>query len=103
MKQKIVLTIFALIGLSLCAWSPWITRDSASQFAESQFKKAWSGVIDGCGTSGNDFGTKEFRKVPFGAYVRLEYQCGLVMPDEPALHTNMFVSFFGIGFGYPKP
>jgi hypothetical protein len=103
MKQKIVLTLFALIGLGVCAWSPWITRDSASQLAESQFNTAWSGVIDGCGTSGNDLGTKEFRKVPFGAYVTLDYQCGLVMPDEPALHAKVFVSFTGIAFGFPKP
>lgn len=103
MKQKIVLTIFALIGLSVCAWSPWITRDSASQLAESQFNNAWSGIIDGCGTSGDKLGAMDYRKVPFGAYVEFDYQCGLVMPDEPALHANVFVSFTGIAFGFPKP
>jgi hypothetical protein len=103
MKQKIVLSMFVLIGLSVCAWSPWIMRDRASHLAESQFNRAWNGVIDGCGTSRNDLGPKEFRKVPFGAYVTLDYQCGLVMPDEPALHTDVFVSFFGVAFGFPKP
>jgi hypothetical protein len=103
MKQKIILVVFALIGLSLCAWSPWITRDIASTLAEKQFNKAWSGVIDGCGTNGTDLGAMNFRKAPFGAYVTLDYQCGLVMPDEPALQTDVFISFFGIAFGFPKP
>jgi hypothetical protein len=103
MKRKIVLSLFALIGLGLCAWSPWITPDRASNLAESQFNQAWSGVIDGCGTGGNALGPTGFRKALFGAYVTLDYQCGLVMPDEPALHTDVFVSFFGIAFGFPKP
>jgi hypothetical protein len=71
--------------------------------AETQFNKAWATVIDGCGTSGSELGPKDFRKVAFGAYVTLDYQCGLVMPGEPALHTDIYVSFFGLAFGYPKP
>ena len=103
MRQKILILILFSAITSLCAWSPWITQDRASKLAEAQFNKAWNTVIDGCGTSGNDLGTKDFRKVPFGAYVTLDYQCGLVMLNEPALHTNVFISFLGIAFGYPKP
>jgi len=103
MRKKIPGTILFLIIVSLCAWSPWITQGTASRLAEAQFNKAWSGVIDGCGTSANDLGAKDFQKTPFGARVTLDYQCGLVMPDEPSLQTNIYVSFFGIAFGYPKP
>ncbi len=101
-KKILALIIFAVIA-GLFAWSPWITQETASKLAEVQFNKAWNSVIDGCGTSGNDLGAKGFQKVPFGAYLTLDYQCGLVMPDEPALHTTVYVSFFGIVFGYPKP
>ena len=96
------LVIFVLLtGLS--AWSPWLTRDIASQLAEMQFNQAWNSVIDGCGTAGKDLGAKDFRKVFFGAYVTLDYQCGLIMPDESALHTTVYVSFVGIAFGFPRP
>lgn len=103
MQRKMIAIILLAVLSGLCAWSPWITRRIASDLAEAQFNNAWSGVIDGCGTSGNALGAKEFRKAPFGAYVTLDYQCGLVMPDEPALHTDVFVSFFGVAFGFPKP
>jgi len=103
MRQKILAFIIFSVITSLSAWSPWITQDRALKLAEAQFNRAWNTVIDGCGTSGNDLGAKDFRKVPFGAYVTLDYQCGLVMPNEPALHTNVFISFLGIAFGYPKP
>jgi len=103
MQRKVIPLILLVVITGLCAWSPWITRDIASDLAQSQFDKAWSGVIDGCGTHGNDLGAKGFRKIPFGAYGTIDYQCGLVMPDEPALHTNVFVSFFGIAFGFPTP
>jgi hypothetical protein len=103
MRQTILVLIMFSIIFGLCVWSPWITQDRATTLAETQFNQAWNGVADGCGTYGNDLGAKDFRKVPFGAYVILDYQCGLVMPDETALHTTMYVSFFGIAFGYPKP
>ena len=103
MQRKMSFLVLLIAITSLCAWSPWITQDIAFKLAETQFNKAWNTVIDGCGTFGDDLGAKDFHKVPFGAYVTLDYQCGLVMPDEPALHTNIFVSFFGIAFGYPKP
>ena len=103
MRKKIVFSILIAILFSLCAWSPWLTEDTATSLAETQFNKSWSTVIDGCGTSGNGLGVKDFRKVLFGANVTLDYQCGLVMPGEPALHTTVYVSFFGIAFGYPKP
>jgi hypothetical protein len=101
-KKTLAFILVALITVVL-AWSPWITQTSASKLAEDQFNRAWNTVSDGCGTSGNDLGVKAFHKVPFGVSVTLDYQCGLVMPDEPALHTTVYVSFFGIAFGYPKP
>ena len=103
MQRKFILLSLLTVIVGLCAWSPWITRDFASDLAESQFNNAWRGVIDGCGTGEKDLGPSSFRKVLFGADVTLDYQCGLVTPDEPALHTNVFVSFFGIVFGFPKP
>lgn len=101
LKKIVVLLILALLALS--AWSPWINQDRAFQLAETQFNKAWSGIIDGCGTDWNDLGATDFRKTLFGALVTLEYQCGLVMPGEPALETEVYVSFLGIAFGYPAP
>jgi len=103
MRNRILVWAFILLITFLCAWSPWITQDTASRLAETQFNQAWNAIIDGCGTSGMDLGVRDFRKVPFGAYGTLYYQCGLVMPDEPALHTTVFVSFVGIAFGYPRP
>ena len=103
MQRKVLIWLIVFILTGLCAWSPWITQEAASGLVETQFNKAWSNVIDGCGTFGNDLGATAFRKVPFGGYVTLDYQCGLVMPDEPPLQTNVYVSFFGAAFGYPKP
>ena len=103
MRSKRLIWAFILVIIGLCAWSPWLTQETASRLAEEQFNKAWNSIIDGCGTSGNDLGARDFRKAPFGAYVTLHYQCGLVMPDEPALHTTVYVSFVGIAFGYPRP
>ena len=80
-----------------------MTEDSASELAETQFNQAWDGVIDGCGAFGEDLGAKDFRKVPFGAFVILDYQCGLVAPNEPPLHTTVYVTFLRTTFGYPKP
>ena len=102
MQQKTLLIIL-LIFLGLCAWSPWITQESASRLAETQFNKAWEGIIDGCGTFGEQYGAKEFQKIPFGATIQLVYQCGLVAPGEPPLHRTVYVPFFGIAFGYPAP
>ena len=103
MRKKILSWIFFLGIIGVCAWSPWLTQASAAKLAENQFNEAWRGIIDGCGTSGDDLGTNDFRKVPFGAYVILDYQCGLVMPGEPALQTRVYISFAGIAFGYPRP
>ena len=103
MRKTILAPIVFSVLAALCAWSPWITEDAASKLAEIQFNQAWNGVIDGCGTSGDDLGARDFRKTSFGATVTLYYQCGLVMPDEPALHRSVYVSFVGIAFGYPKP
>jgi hypothetical protein len=103
MRQKMAtLFLFCLLA-GVSAWSPWITQDRASRLAETQFNQVWLTVIDGCGTSGKNLGTKDFRKVPFGGFVTVDYQCGLVMPGEPVLHSTVYVSFFGIASGYPKP
>jgi hypothetical protein len=101
MQRKILVIVIVLTGL--CAWSPWLTRETASRLAESQFNRAWEDVVDGCGTSGDEYGVKGFRKVPFGAVVTLDYQCGLIMPGEPPLQTKIHVPFLGIAFGYPIP
>jgi hypothetical protein len=103
MQKKFAALILFSIVIGLFAWSPWITPDTASMLAETQFNKAWNGVADGCGTNGSDLGAHEFQRIPFGAKVTLDYQCGLVMPNEPALHITIYVSFFGVAFGYPKP
>jgi hypothetical protein len=102
MRQTTIALILSMI-IGLCAWTPWITRATASKLAEAQFDKAWSGVMDGCGISGNNLGAKNFQKILFGATITLDYQCGLVMLDETPLHTTVYVSFFGIAYGYPKP
>lgn len=102
--QKKILSWILLLGIAgVCAWSPWLTPETASRLADTQFNQAWNSVIDGCGTSGEDLGPKDFRKIPFGAVVTLDYQCGLVMPGEPALRTTVYVSFMGMAFGYPRP
>lgn len=103
MRTRTLIWVVMFILIGLCAWSPWLTQATVSKLAETQFNEAWSGIIDGCGTSWNDLGAKDFRKVLFGAYVRLDYQCGLVMPGEPALHATVYVSFMGMAFGYPRP
>jgi hypothetical protein len=103
MRNKRIAIIICAALVGLCAWSPWLTRETASKLAENQFNHAWSTVIDGCGTAGNKLGAKEFRKVQFGAILTLDYQCGLVAPNEPPLHTKVFVSFAGFAFGFPRP
>ena len=103
MRNKILTFVIFCLLTGLYASSPWLTRETTSTLAKTQFNRAWNTVIDGCGIVGNELVAKEFRKVPFGAVISLDYQCGLVMPDEPPLHTSIFVSFTGIAFGYPKP
>lgn len=103
MRQKTLALLLVFLLLGVCAWSPWLTQKNAFTLVETQFNHAWDGIIDGCGTNRNGLGAKDFRKVPFGAFVTLEYQCGLVMPDEPPQETNVYVPFFGIAFGYPAP
>ena len=103
MRKRISILAVVAIITGLCAWSPWLTHRTASELAEKQFNDAWNEVIDGCGTSGTNLGINEYRKIPFGAVVTLDYQCGLVMPDEPPLHTTIYVSSVGIAFGFPRP
>jgi hypothetical protein len=103
MRPKLLALILVSIFLGLSAWSPWITANTASELAQDQFNEAWYGVADGCGSYGNNPVTHNFQKVPFGGTITLDYQCGLVMPDEPPQQTTVYVSFLGIAFGYPKP
>ena len=103
MCKLILVSVILILLIGLCAWSPWLTKDTVSHIAENQFIRAWEGVADGCGLSGSEYGTKDFHKFPFGAVVSLDYQCGLVMPNEPPLHTNIYVTFIGTTFGYPRP
>ena len=103
MRHKVTAFVIAFILIGLCAWSPWINQETASRLAESRFNQAWDGVMDGCGTFGEELGAKGFRKIPFSAVVTLDYQCGLVAPDELPLHTTIYVTFLGTTFGYPKP
>ena len=103
MRPKFRILTVALITVLLFAWSPWITANTASRLAQGQFNKAWYGVADGCGSYGTDSVTHDFQKIPFGATVTLDYQCGLVMPNEPARQTTVYISFLGVGSGYPKP
>ena len=103
MRNKILTFICLALIVGLCAWSPWLTETTASHLAETQFNHAWEGVADGCGTASADLGADGFHKVLFGAYVILIYRCGLVTPDEPALNSEIYVSFIGIAFGFPRP
>jgi hypothetical protein len=103
MRRKLFWILVTCLILGVFAWSPWIDEETAVTLTETQFNKAWSRVIDGCGTSWEEYGARDFRKVPFGAMVTLYYQCGLVMEGEPALQRDVFVAFFGIAFGYPAP
>ena len=103
MRSKFLALILVSIFLGISAWSPWITANTASRLTQDQFNKAWYGVVDGCGTYGDNLVAHDFEKIPFGANVTLDYQCGLVMPNSPAQHTTVYVSFFGVAFGYPKP
>jgi hypothetical protein len=101
--SKKLLGLIVLMILGLFAWAPWITQETATTLAETQFNNAWSGTIDGCGTSGDELGARDFRKVPFGATVKLFYLCGLVMPGVPPRESTVYVTFFGTAFGYPAP
>jgi hypothetical protein len=103
MRPKSILLVLAMIALGLCAWAPWITQDTASMLTQAQFNKAWYGIADGCGSYGNNMATHDFHKIPFGANITIDYQCGLVMPNSPPLQTTVYVTFFGVAFGYPEP
>src|ERR1043165_4905445 len=103
MRKNILILTLLLILASLFAWSPWWTQENVSKLAENQFNHAWAGVADGCGTASADLGVEGFHKVPFGAYVTITYQCGLVEPNAPPLHTDIYILFTGTAFGYPKP
>ena len=74
MRKKNLTFSLVVMVVALVAWSPWITDNTA-----------WNGLIDGRGTFSDNLGASGVRKILFDAYVTLDYQCGFVTPDEPAL------------------
>jgi hypothetical protein len=99
----LILAIGALIVL--CAWSPWLTQESAEVLAVDSFNKAWEFVADGCGTNCKECGAVSSQRVPFGVLVRIEYACGLIPADLPEYHqqSTAFVSALGTVHGFPHP
>ena len=105
MRKLLTNLILLLMLLGLAAWSPWITTEFARARAEGGFAEAWDGVIDGCGIHCNGCGAKAVEKDLFGAWVTLEYACGMLPADTPEYHQTHtgWVSFFGTLHGFPAP
>lgn len=87
----------------LLVWSPWVTPRLAEEAAITQFNLKWMNVIDGCGFNCEGCGAIGYRKAAFGAYVTLQYGCGLMHPGEPLRSSDIFVSFLGTAHGIPEP
>lgn len=96
-------TIFALI--LICAWSPWLTTDSAEVRAMDVFSQDWESVADGCGMNCKGCGAISSERVPFGVLVTIDYACGMIPADLPEYHrqSTAFVSAFGTVHGLPTP
>ena len=106
MKRKLILvTIIALIIFALLFWATWINGTYAKEHAVSEFERTWLNVADGCGFACHGCGAANWKKVPFGADVTLEYACGELPADSSAYHqqTVVFVSFLGKVYGLPTP
>lgn len=106
MKRKLFLiTIIALIIFALFLWAPWINGQYAKERAVAGFERTWLNVIDSCGFACHGCGAIDWKKVPFGAQVTLEYACGTVSLDSPNSHQQaaVFVSFLGKVYGLPTP
>ena len=101
-RKVLVRTVIAIAALSLFAWSPWLTPVTTAWLARTQLNAAWSFVMDGCGAHQTP-PEAGFEKVPFGARTTIDYQCGLLAPEEPYRQARVFVSFLGTAHGYPAP
>lgn len=98
-----IIIVILLIGFF--AWSPWLTESFTKARAVTPFNKTWESVADGCGMNCEGCGARSARRVPFGAWVVIEYACGLIPEDSSQYHdrTEVFVSAFGTVHGYPPP
>ena len=100
-----LILLVTLAFFAIFAWSPWLTRASAEARAVDSFNKAWQFVADGCGTNCTGCGVVSSQRVPFGAFVTIEYACGLIPADLQEYHqqSTAFVSALGTVNGLPKP
>ena len=103
-KQTVILAMI-LIALVVTAWSPWISEGYAKRQAVAQFERAWLNVADGCGFACHGCGAADWKRVPFGAQVTLEYACGMqpVNSTEDHQQAVVFVSSLGKVYGLPTP
>ena len=95
MNSNYILLAAVLAILLLAIWAPWITSSYAESKAVQSFEERNSKVIDGCGLDCTDCGVKEVKRTLFGASVRIEFLCGLVLPTQAKENQNVFVSFVG--------
>ena len=105
LRKFSLILLIALAFFAALAWSPWLTRASAEARAVDSFNKAWQFVADGCGTNCTGCGAVSSQRVPFGAFVTIEYTCGLIPADLPEYHqqSKAFVSALGTVHGLTKP
>lgn len=105
--KKTLLTSLIIAGIVfvVLAWAPWINGQYAKERAVAEFERTWINVADGCGFACHDCGAAEWKKVPFGAQVTLEYACGMLPVDSTDSHqqADIFVSFMGKVYGLPTP
>ena len=104
-RKTIVWLSIVVLLTALCAWSPWLTPSFAETRAVDAFNKAWQYVADGCGTNCKGCGAISSHRGPFGAFVTIEYACGMILADSPEYHLEVtaFISSFGSVHGIPKP
>lgn len=105
MKRLKFYLVAVLLVVSLLAWSPWINGPYAKERAVAEFERSWLNVADGCGFGCHGCGAAEWKKIPFGAQVTLEYACGTLPVDAADQHqkVNVFVSSIGKVYGLPAP
>ena len=105
--KKFLLTslIIAILVFGIFAWSPWISGQYAKTRAVAQFERTWLNVADGCGFGCHGCGAVDWKRIPFGVQVTLEYACGMLPEDSPEYHQqiNVYVSPLGKVYGLPTP
>jgi len=105
--KKYLLTslLIAIFVFGIFAWSPWISGRYAKERAVAQFERAWLNVADGCGFGCHGCGAGDWKRIPFGVQVTLEYACGMLPEDSPEFHQqiNVYVSSLGKVYGLPNP